>query len=677
MSDPVERLNEPSKLVRADRTHRIRSDRSEMTPAESGAEPPNQEPTPQAQHAAPVSETDAREFLGPFRRAFWVATTAVCLFTSCSDSSGLATPIQIPVALIIVSGDQQVVTVGEELPEILVVRVVDDADEPVAGQIVNFRVTEGGGEVFAGVATTNDAGEARERWTLGTVAGELQEVEARAVDTQTGEALVFGTFTAEAVVGPAVQLQAATTAAQSATVGTAVATAPSVLATDQYANPVSGVAVTFAVASGGGVVDPTTAVLTDANGIAAMTSWTLGTTVGENTLTATSAGLSGSQVTFTATGTGPPAVATVVVTPASALLVSLEETVQLSANALDASGNTLLGKTFAWSSSDESVATVDATGLVTAVANGSATITATTDEISDNADLTVAQAVAGVAITPNSATLVSLGETVQLEASAKDANDNTISGKTFTWSSSDESIVTVNPSGLVTGIASGSVTIMSTTDGVTGEASVVNYGGLSGGVVLFSGVLRDRGGTPVPGQTIRLLEDASQHKNSTTDITAADGSFSLRVSPGTHVLEVYDGVDAANVPSDFSLSGPRVDLNGDLTQDLSLQNVFVDVTVRDPLGDPVSNAAVNVACIATTFDLFAGGSTRGTSCTRDAVTDGAGVVRLILFPTRSGAGPEYASVTVTPPVGSRLRQTVWTRIFLTDTRLNITLLCCN
>ena len=249
-----------------------------------------------------------------------MATTAVCLFTSCSDSSGPAIPI--PAALIIVSGKLQLVAVGRELPEILVVRVVDADDEPVAGQIMNFRVTKGGGEVFAGVATTNDAGEARERWTLGTVAGELQEVEARAVDTQTGEALVFGTFTAEAVAGPAVQLQAATTAAQSATVGTAVATAPSVLATDQYANPVSGVAVTFAVASGGGVVDPTTAVLTDGNGIAAMTSWTLGTTVGENTLTATSAGLSGSPVAFTATGTGPPAVATVVVTPASDLAPS-------------------------------------------------------------------------------------------------------------------------------------------------------------------------------------------------------------------------------------------------------------------------------------------------------------------------------------------------------------------
>jgi hypothetical protein len=87
---------------------------------------------------------------------------------------------------------------------------------------------------------------------------------------------------------------------QSATVGTAVATAPSVLVTDANHNPVSGVSVTFAVASGGGSATGTSAT-TDVNGIAAVGSWTLGATVGANTLTATSAGLTGSPVTFSAT----------------------------------------------------------------------------------------------------------------------------------------------------------------------------------------------------------------------------------------------------------------------------------------------------------------------------------------------------------------------------------------
>ena len=93
----------------------------------------------------------------------------------------------------------------------------------------------------------------------------------------------------------------------------------------------------------------------------------------------------------TPTGNGPPAVASVVVTPVNASLVSLGETVQLTASAQDASGNTLSGKTFTWSSSGQSVATVGSSGLVTAVANGSATITATTDGVNGTATVDVSQ----------------------------------------------------------------------------------------------------------------------------------------------------------------------------------------------------------------------------------------------------------------------------------------------
>ncbi|HYL22042.1 MAG TPA: carboxypeptidase regulatory-like domain-containing protein, partial [Gemmatimonadales bacterium] len=89
---------------------------------------------------------------------------------------------------------------------------------------------------------------------------------------------------------------------QTATAGTAVPIAPSVIVKDASGNPVPGTAVTFAVASGGGAITGATQT-TSANGIATVGSWTLGTSAGANTLTATSGTLSGSPVTFTATGT--------------------------------------------------------------------------------------------------------------------------------------------------------------------------------------------------------------------------------------------------------------------------------------------------------------------------------------------------------------------------------------
>ena len=80
--------------------------------------------------------------------------------------------------------------------------------------------------------------------------------------------------------------------------------------------------------------------------------------------------------------------------------------------------------------------------------------------------------VASVVVTPAADTLISLGETVQLGASARDANGNVLSGKTFSWSSSNEEIATVSSSGLVTGVKDGSATITATTDGVAGTADI-------------------------------------------------------------------------------------------------------------------------------------------------------------------------------------------------------------
>ena len=108
-------------------------------------------------------------------------------------------------------------------------------------------------------------------------------------------------------------------------------------------------------------------------------------------LTGVVTGCGGSDSTGPSGDSPPPApnVASVVVTPAATTFATLGETVQLSASASDASGNTISGETFTWSSSSTSVATVSSSGLVTAVANGSATITATADGINGTATITV------------------------------------------------------------------------------------------------------------------------------------------------------------------------------------------------------------------------------------------------------------------------------------------------
>ena len=89
---------------------------------------------------------------------------------------------------------------------------------------------------------------------------------------------------------------------QSAVAGANVATAPAVIVKDTYNNPVSGVGITWGVTAGGGSVTVGGGSSTNGSGIATVTSWTLGTTAGANSLGAEFTSNSGINTSFSATG---------------------------------------------------------------------------------------------------------------------------------------------------------------------------------------------------------------------------------------------------------------------------------------------------------------------------------------------------------------------------------------
>jgi Big-like domain-containing protein len=412
---------------------------------------------------------------------------AIVVALSCSGGgpTGGDTRVGPPAQVLLVSGDAQTGTVGEQLPQPVVVRVTDSHGRPIPGQLVNFHVTAGGGSVFAGSSITDDAGEARERWTLGTVAGAAQQLEARAVNNATGEAIVFATFNAIAVAGaptalrlantpasspqagvplspgPAIQLQdrygnsakregvavaasvtapaegmtlgGSTTAltnaeglatfnglsilgragsvtlgfaaagltgtstpelslragtptaisrsageAQAAPAGSPVSVPPAVRLVDAFGNPASGIPVTFSVTGGGGTITGESAT-TDAQGIAAVGSWTLGTTPGTNTLTASAASLT---LTFTATATTGSATKIVAVSPTTQNATS-GSPVELVVRVTDAFGNAVAGAEVHWTidggTVNASASTTDADGVarMTVVPINTGTVVAT------------------------------------------------------------------------------------------------------------------------------------------------------------------------------------------------------------------------------------------------------------------------------------------------------------
>ena len=167
---------------------------------------------------------------------------------------------------------------------------------------------------------------------------------------------------------------------------------------------------------------------------------------------------------------GPPAVATVTITPPTAQ-VEAGLTTQLTAAAKDANGTTL-SNPIAWTSSALTIASVSATGLVTGVAAGTATITAAAGGKQGTASITVVPpSVQTVAVSVAAATIAVTGTTTAT-AVLRDAGGNTLTGRQVTWSTGNTAIATVSSGGVVTGVAVGSTTVIGTSEGKTGSAPI-------------------------------------------------------------------------------------------------------------------------------------------------------------------------------------------------------------
>ncbi len=200
------------------------------------------------------------------------------------------------------------------------------------------------------------------------------------------------------------------------------------------------------------------------------------------------------------------------------------EWIDLSAIALTTSGSPVGDVDFAWTSTNEAVATVDGAGRVTGVSEGAVTIRASASGRVGSASISVSSgeaqpgAVHSISVNPSNSNLTP-GASVQLQASAFDDEGTQLSGISFTWSSSASSVASVDPAGRVTAHGEGSASISATASGITGTASVsvqeVGGGGpgpvatisispgsatvSAGGGVQLAATARDASGTLIPG----------------------------------------------------------------------------------------------------------------------------------------------------------------------------------
>lgn len=188
----------------------------------------------------------------------------------------------------------------------------------------------------------------------------------------------------------------------------------------------------------------------------------------------------GAETTIDVTVTGDPITSGTLDATGDRTTIYEGDTVTLVAEFRNAAGE-VVDRPVTYTSSDETIATVDEDGVVTAeYKTGTVTITAVSDAEHNDVETTIAITVVQrpvdyIEIEPTSGFLTA-EEELELTAHLFGANDEELEGREITWTSSNTAAATVDENGVVTALAVGAptlVTITAESEGVTGEAYII------------------------------------------------------------------------------------------------------------------------------------------------------------------------------------------------------------
>ena len=269
---------------------------------------------------------------------------------------------------------------------------------------------------------------------------------------------------------------------------------------------------------------------------------------GEATITVTAADNGGAQATCKVTVTERTApVIKVTQIQLSQTRASLNEgkELQLTATVLPANAT---NQSLTWSSSVEGVATVDATGKVTAIKAGTTVITATAkDDSGISASCTVQVTVptvkvTGITLNKTTASVVK-GKTVALTATV---TPDTATDKTIKWTTSNKNVATVSTDGVVTAKAAGTATITATAADDSGVKATCKITVTNPVIKVTKVTLNKTTASVVKGKTLTLTATVTPTnatnknvtwKSSNTKIVTVDGNGKVTaVAAGTATI---------------------------------------------------------------------------------------------------------------------------------------------
>ena len=266
---------------------------------------------------------------------------ALFALTACGGSDLVLPNEGQPASLAVVRGDLQNGTVGQPLPDSLVVRVTDRFGDPVPGAEVTW-TADNGGTVDPATSLTDGAGRAATVRTLGSQAG-----------TYTTRASVTGLEVDPAIFvtnALAAQLILATQPGSIATSGTPLDPQPVLQLADPAGNPIArgGVTVTVQIASGSGSLSGGTSATSDDNGRVAFAGLAVQGSAGLRTLIFAADGFASVISAPIALGVGAPASIELVTGDGQTVTVGSPLPIAPSVLVKDATGNGVAGVPVSW-----------------------------------------------------------------------------------------------------------------------------------------------------------------------------------------------------------------------------------------------------------------------------------------------------------------------------------------
>ncbi len=255
-----------------------------------------------------------------------------------------------------------------------------------------------------------------------------------------------------------------------------------------------------------------------------------------------------------------------------------------------------------WSTENPSIATVSASGVVTALAPGRSFIYATVAGLRGQAQLQVISvAVTKVTLAPVAST-VAIGTTLALTATVSDSAGRTLTDRVVTWVSQDTTKATVSASGVVTGRTPGAVTI--TVNCERASASVVLTVPGAPGVVLSLAVSPGAANIST-GSTLQFAATARDLNGSTLSGRATIWTSAVVLGAGTVATLSASGLLTAVSPGTISVTATSEGQSGTATVTITQA---VDTNLVVTFAEPALNALVGdtlrvVANVHSTYPL--------------------------------------------------------------------------